>query len=222
MMKKTETDILEEQIKEKKKLPKEIKEKINQSVFVNLAIGIMVILYFIFVNLGYYNIAKEIFIVDIKVFSMCLIIMTVILFEKAYTKGNSQLGIYGIEMLVVALVTLFMQYIYFYEDDTFIKLYMQIPLAFAMYYVIKATIITVKIQKKYYSSLSDIKEIIKKEEKTTEEEITQNKDDFSNEKVEDKQKNVSKEKVKQDEKKKIDGKKKAKKQNNKLGEIKND
>lgn len=177
-MKKQETDILAQEIREKKKVPKEVKEKMNQVVFKNVALGIMVVLFFIFVNLGYYNITKNVFIVDVKVFSMCLIVITIILFEKAYEKDSSELAVYGIEILIVALSTLFMQYVYFYQDDTFIKLYMLIPLIFALYYVIKSTILAAKIQDTYRKNISDVKEIVKEEKRTIIEETIEDKDNI--------------------------------------------
>ena len=175
-MRKQETDKIVEEIKEKKKIPKEVKEKINQVVFKNVTLGIIIFLYFIFINLGYYNITKEVFAVDIKVFSMCLVIVAIVLFEKAYKENNGELAIYGIETLFVALTTLFMQYVYFYQGDTFIKLYMLIPLAFAIYYVSKATILVAKIQSDNQRNISDVKEIVKKEKKTIVEEPTEDKD----------------------------------------------
>ena len=178
-MKKEERDILAEKIKEKNKLPQKVKEETNQIVFKNVVLGIIIILYFIFINLAYFNIVKDVLILDIKVFSICLIIITIWLFEKAYTKANSELAINGIEILFVALVTLFMQYVYFYKDTTFIKIYMLIPVMVAIYYVIKATVIVVKTQNKYRNNISDVKEIIKKEKKTIIEEPTEDKDNVT-------------------------------------------
>lgn len=172
---KQEIDIIEK-MKENKKFPKELKEKMNQTVFKNVVLGSIVILYFIFVNLGYYNIIKDVFIVDIKVFSMCLIVISIVLFEKSYAKKNGELAIYGIEIFIVALITLFMQYIYFYQNNTFIKLYMLVPVLFAIYYVIKSTIIVAKIQDSYRKNISDVKEIIKKEKKVVVEEPIEDKD----------------------------------------------
>ena len=45
-MRKQETDKIVEEIKEKKKIPKEVKEKINQVVFKNVTLGIIIVLYF--------------------------------------------------------------------------------------------------------------------------------------------------------------------------------
>lgn len=201
-MKKQETDSIVEEIKEKKRIPKEVKEKMNQVVFKNVALGIIIVLYFIFINLGYHNITKDVFVVDIKVFSMCLAIIAIVLFEKSYCKNSGELAVYGIEILLAALATLFMQYVYFYQGDTFIKLYMLIPLVFAIYYVSKAAILAAKIQDTHRRNISDVKEIIKKEKKPNIEEPTEDKDAIA-------QKNVITKKEKQGKVEKTSAKKRT-------------
>ena len=179
-MKEQKTDNIIEEIKKKKKTPKEVKEKMIQTVFKNLSLGIIILLYFTFVNLGYHNITKDVFIAVIRVFSMCLVIVAVLLFEKSYRKNIAEIAIYGIEMLFVALATLFIQYIYFYQTETIIRLYMLIPLAFAIYYVLKSIILATKIKLANKNNISDVKEIIKKEKKLNIEEPTEDKDSIAN------------------------------------------
>ena len=94
---------------------KEEKE-LNIRLFVNMLLAIGVIVYFYLINLGYKNIAKDIFITDLHVFSMTILAASIVLFEKSYKNENEILCVYGIEMLVLAILTLFMPYIYFYSN----------------------------------------------------------------------------------------------------------
>lgn len=169
-MKKEENNLIEKQLKEKKKIPENVKQEINKNVFRNLFAAICVLLYFIFITLGYHNIASNAFITDTKIFSMCLIIVTVFLFEKSYNEGNTKLGVHGIETLIISIITLFMQYVYVYQKNNFISMYIAISIAFLVYYAAKSIVITVKTKKKYYNNISDVKDIVKKEKKKIEDE----------------------------------------------------
>ncbi len=223
-MKEQKTDNIIEEIKKKKKTPKEVKEKMIQTVFKNLSLGIIILLYFTFVNLGYHNITKDVFIADIRVFSMCLVIVAVLLFEKSYRKNIAEIAIYGIEMLFVALATLFIQYIYFYQTETIIRLYMLIPLAFAIYYVLKSIILATKIKLANKNNISDVKEIIKKEKKLNIEEPTEDKDSIANSTKNEKQYKLKQNSAKKNifsKNKKDQSKNKAKEKNSKTDGEKN-
>ncbi len=190
-MKNEGNNLIEKQIKEKRRLPEDIKQEVNKNVYRNLLVAIMVLLYFIFINLGYYNIASHAFMTDIRIFSICLIVITVILFEKAYNESNAKLGIHGIETLIISIVTLFMQYIFFYQKQSFIIIYMTIPVFFSIYYVLKSIGITVRAKRKYFNSRSDVKDIIKKEKKKIEDdEIIEDKEVIAEE---EKTKDIKKE-----------------------------
>ena len=195
-----------------------------QTVFKNLSLGIIILLYFTFVNLGYHNITKDVFIADIRVFSMCLVIVAVLLFEKSYRKNIAEIAIYGIEMLFVALATLFIQYIYFYQTETIIRLYMLIPLAFAIYYVLKSIILATKIKLANKNNISDVKEIIKKEKKLNIEEPTEDKDSIANSTKNEKQYKLKQNSAKKNifsKNKKDQSKNKAKEKNSKTDGEKN-
>lgn len=153
------------EIEKKKKLPKEIKDKINKKVLKNLLVCILVMLYFYFVNLGYANIQSDIFVTDMKVFSFFILAMAIILFEKAYKEDSAEICVYGLEALAVALVTMCVPFVFFYLSVKFRIIFMESALLFAIYYVAKCIVIERKMVKEYRKSLSDIKEIVKKEKR---------------------------------------------------------
>ena len=83
-MKETTHENEEKEIIKKKRLPQEIKDEIYKKVFYNIFFAIGIIIYFMFLNLGFYNIEKNIFIQDAYVFSIVILVLSIILFEKSY------------------------------------------------------------------------------------------------------------------------------------------
>ncbi len=153
---------LEKEVIDKKQLPKEEEEKINKKLFENIFIADILMVFFYLLSLGSLNIETPVFLKDLKVFSMGLIVLTIILFEISYKKENANLCIHGIECLVLAIVTLFSSYIYMIQMKEFHIYSAIVAYAFAIYYVGKSIIIYKKMKKQYIASLSDINEIIKK------------------------------------------------------------
>lgn len=153
---------LEKEIETKKELPKDIEEKINKKVFENILIAEFVMVFLYFIGLGSLNIETNIFLTDLRVFSVTLIILTIMLFEYSYRKENGNICIHGIECLVLAMFTLFSIYLYTIYFKRFHMIVVCISLMFAIYYVGKSIIIYIKMQKHYFNGLNDIGEIIKK------------------------------------------------------------
>lgn len=153
---------MEAEIVEKNKLPEQEENKINKKVFENILIADILMAFFYFISLGSLNIETPVFITDLKVFSISLIICTIILFEVSYRKENGNLAIYGIECMVIAIFVLVCTYLYsMYIKDFYLYVSIFSYLA-AAYYVGKSIVINQKMKKHYYESLSDIDEIIKK------------------------------------------------------------
>lgn len=153
---------LEQEILHKKQMPKEEKNKINKKVFENILIADIIMAFLYFISLGSLNIESPIFIMDLKVFSIGLVIFSIILFEISYKKENGNLAIHAIETLILAIFTLFSIYIYTIYLKEFHMYVTIFSLLFAIYYVGKAIVIYQKMKKKYIASLNDIEEIIKK------------------------------------------------------------
>lgn len=156
----SELEKIKQEINKQKKLPKEIVEKVSKKVFINVVIAISIVIYFIFINLGYININKEAFITDLQVFSIALIITTVIIFEKAYKKDSGKLTIYGIELLILSIITMLLPRIYNQYTEIFVEIVGISSIAYVVYYLIKCIIIYAKTRRKIRKS--DVKKIAKK------------------------------------------------------------
>lgn len=150
---------IEEEIKKQTTIPEEKKLKINKRIFQNIILAIVIVLYFIFINLGFYNIEPSKFIKDLQVFSIITIGITIIIFEKAYKKDSSELAIYGIESLILSICTLLTIFIGINYNNKFSYIINTIAILFATYYVGKSIVIYIKLRKKALKRVSDIDKI---------------------------------------------------------------
>lgn len=153
---------LKEAIKKKKRLPKEEIEKINKIVYRNIIIATVIVLYFIFLNLGHMNIKNDIYVTDLKVFGMCILLAAIALIESAYKKESSELAIYGVEMIALSISTITLIYVNLMQSSRYIYILPAISYVFAIYYLIKSIVIYQK--KKHLYFINDMKEIMNKEE----------------------------------------------------------
>lgn len=148
------------------KVPKEQREKIYVKIFKEFGMAILIFIYFFFLNLGYIRVESSIFKEDLHTFAGILVISAVLLFESAYRKDSDEIAIHGVELLVVAILTLFMPYIYFYRGVSFKFLYSISPIYIAFYFLVKSFIIYNIEVRKYRDSLSDVKEILTAKKKS--------------------------------------------------------
>ena len=149
--------------------------ELYKKLFKNIFIAILVMIYFIFINLGSFNIAHEIFLTDIKVFSIIILGISIIIFEKAYEKDSSELALHGIETLILACHTLSVIHITNIFNFDFKYYILTSSYIFAIYYVFKDILIYTKENRKYLESLSDIPDIVKKVEPSKKEAKKKNK-----------------------------------------------
>lgn len=164
-MKKETISKIEKEINQKIALPRNIKEKIKKDIFTNIIIAISMIVYFTFLMMGSVGATKAVRSIDFNIFSILILGVTICLFEIAYRKENGTLEIYGIETLIVSVITLFFPYIIFELDEFYKKYYMIVSAYIAVYYIIKSICIVSKAKKIHIKQSSDIKEIIKKEKR---------------------------------------------------------
>lgn len=153
---------IEEEIKKQTTISEEKKNKINKTIFHNIAIANIVMLYFIFLILGYQTILPEKIMIDLQVFSIITIGIAIIIFEKAYKKDSSEYAIHGIETLFLAIVTLISIYIFSKYQNKFTNIMIIICYLFAIYYVAKSIIIYLKMKSKALKRTNDIHKIVKK------------------------------------------------------------
>ena len=148
--------------KKKKAVPKENLKKINQPVFQNILMAIIVIVYFIFLILGFNNIENSIYQTDLKVFSFFTLLKAIVLLEKAYKNNNGKLAMFGVETIFIAIITLALIYINIMLSDRYVGIVLSISYILAIYYVIKSIILYIRGRKKYF--VDDMKEIMKTDE----------------------------------------------------------
>ena len=151
---------IEKEIKSNRKLPEEQQNQIHTRVFQNIFLAVIIILYLNFIILGFWNIENSVFVVDLKVFSMSILVIAIGVIEYAYKKDSGRHAIHGIETLVLAIATMGFIYLNMMWQEKFIPVVVIVALAFAIYYVAKTIIIYKKMKKQF--SLENIKEIIKK------------------------------------------------------------
>ena len=148
--------------KKKKKIPKEDKKNIRKPVIYNFLVMIIVVLYFVFLILGFNNIEKSVYQTDLKVFAICALFLAIILLERAYSKENKKVAVYGVETLIIAIVTLGLIYVNLMLSSQYINILLIILGIVVVYYFIKSIVIRARGKKKYF--LDNMKEIINTEE----------------------------------------------------------
>lgn len=148
--------------KEKKKIPTDELERLNNRIFKNMIIAIVIILYLLLIHMGALNIETTTYIMDLKVFSMLLIGLTILIFEISYKKDSGILCIYGMEILMLAIITLLLPTYYTIQNENYGMIIASILITFTIYYIIKSAIIYYKERKLHLKKVSDINEIIKK------------------------------------------------------------
>lgn len=153
------------QMEEKRKLPDEIKSKIINEICNCVISSILVYVYFIFLKLGMKNIHKTIYITDLRVFGVSFAILSVVLFENSYNRKSVKKLCTGIEILILAIITMVLQYFVLYLTPKYSIIIPIFAIIYNVYFILKAFVMTQKIKIDYKRNLSDIKEIVKNKEK---------------------------------------------------------
>lgn len=147
----------------KKKLPEDVQKKITTKTITNMIVGSVITLYLIFIILGFKNIEREVFITDLKVFSVSMIVISIILFENSYKKENKSLAIFGIEVLILAITNLALMYLYIMKKEIFMIAILSFTMVVILYYIIKSIVTFIKMKKAYCKENSELSEIIEEE-----------------------------------------------------------
>lgn len=148
---------------------KEISEKYLKEIYFNVLKAIIIIFYFLVLNLSYDKLSTEYLQIGIKTFTMIFLFLSIYIFEKAYKKDDGKLAINGIEILILATYTLTTQHITDKFNFNFKSYSLVAGYIYAIYFILKAIIVYTKGRKDLAENLSDIKEIVKKEEPTKKE-----------------------------------------------------
>lgn len=149
------------QIKAKKKFPEDIKNKIITQIVESVVSSIIVYAYFIFLELGAKNIHNNIYVTDLKVFAVSFAILAVVFLEKGYSSKNSKKICMSIEILIVAILTMLLQYCAMYLTPRYRILIPIFAILYNIYFFFKTLAMIKKIKSEYKRNSNDIKEIVK-------------------------------------------------------------
>jgi len=198
-----------EEIKNERKLSKEVEKNILNKAIANWAIcislNILIFTFALAIKALPRTIAESIY----NISSIAFLIFSIIVIEIAYKKDSGKWAITGIEILVVAIFVLFAPYIFikYHYNNIYLPI-----LIVTIYYIVKIICIYNMEKKKYLAEKSDINDIIKKE--SNDELAKQEKERIKEEKRKQKEKEEKKkktEKTKKTRKKEVS--KKVKKEN---------
>ena len=143
---------------------KEINEKHMKKIYLNVLKAIIVMLYFFVLNVAYSNVSAGYLEKGIEICTMIFLFVAIFIFEVAYKKDNDDLAIQGIEILVLATYTLTSQHITKKFEFNFKSYSLVASYIFAIYFILKSIVIYTKGRREMAEDLSDIKEIVKKDE----------------------------------------------------------
>ena len=143
---------------------KEINEKHMKKIYLNVLKAIIIMLYFFVLNVAYSNVSAGYLEKGIEICTMIFLFVAIFIFEVAYKKDNDDLAIQGIEILVLATYTLTSQHITKKFEFNFKSYSLVASYIFAIYFILKCIVIYTKGRKEMAEDLSDIKEIVKKDE----------------------------------------------------------
>lgn len=160
--------------KQRQKMPKEVAQNIFKKVFHQLLAAICIMLYFVVLNLAYTNMKEERLIGDIEVFAGAFLVVGIVMLERAYKHERGTYAITGIELLILSLHTLSIMHVITMFKYDFRLYLLTSSYIFSIYYVLKSIIIYLRERKIYLKGLSDIPEIIKKEEPSKKEATKRN------------------------------------------------
>ena len=158
---------------------KEVKEKYLKEIYLNILKAIIIVLYFFILNLAYENISSEYLEIGIKLFTMIFLFMAIFIFERAYKKDDDNLAIQGIEILVLSAYTLTSKHITNKFNFEFKSYSLVASYIFAIYFILKCIVVYTKGRKEEAEDLSDIKEIVKKDEPLKKEATKKIKEDMA-------------------------------------------
>lgn len=146
-----------------KDVVKNINKCITGDVLANLAYSSMIMIYFMFFNIQYEAVSEAVLVKYINISSLVFLGLAIFIIEIAYKKESDNILIYGLEFLVLSIFTLLIKHLpklFDCSTQTYILIgsYM-----FAIYYMLKSTILYTREKQEELNKYSDIKEIVKDE-----------------------------------------------------------
>lgn len=149
-----------EKIKQTRELPEENKKRIIKSIVANsiicTAILVLILAFEVAASFLPKLAAKKMY----QIYSIEFLIFALILLEVAYKKDSTKWAASGLEILSLAVFTLFSPYIFLGSKTKAIYIAM---IFVTLYYILKIIRIYCIEKRRYLLAVSDIPEIIKKE-----------------------------------------------------------
>ena len=147
------------------KRTQEVNEKYLKKIYLNLLKAIVIIVYFLSLNIAYSsNIQSKYMELAIEIVTMIFLLISIYIFEKAYKKDDGNLAIQGIEVLILSVYTLTAEHITTKFNFNIKSYSLLVAYIYSIYFVLKSIIIYTNGRKEMVKSLSDIREIVQKEE----------------------------------------------------------
>lgn len=157
--------LMQLEIEQKRKLPQNVKENIKTNIFHTLIAALIIVAYLVAINLMYYKFDHNSFEQYMKYFALGIILITVVDIEIAYRKDSKKLALIGVELLVCGILSLYIPYIYLHTTAYLRNSIMILPAVLLVYYAFKSFVIFKQNQFKHQSNLSDVKTLLKDDER---------------------------------------------------------
>ena len=126
-----------------------MKKNISNIILRNTISLVLIEIVLIFMHLGYKNLDLKVFVTDLRVFAFLTLFLSLYMLEKAYRKDSGIMAITGIEVLVLAIITLVLPNAYYAFEHKLVNLDFIVMLGFCIYYLIKIVthILLIKFRK---------------------------------------------------------------------------
>lgn len=164
---------------------KEVSEKYMKKIYLNVLKAIIIVLYFFVLNVACENVNPQYLEKGIELCTMILLFISIFIFEWAYRKDDDDLAIQGIEILILSAYTLTSQHITKKFDFPLKNYLLVASYIFAIYFILKCIVVYTKGRKEMVENLSDIKEIVQKDEPVKKEATKKKKEDVKEEELEE-------------------------------------
>lgn len=146
------------------KILKEVDEKYQKEIYLNILKAIVIILYFFILNSAYENVSSEHLEIIIKILTMLFLFVAIYFLEKAYKKDDGKIAMQALEILVLSAYTLTTKHITNKFGFNFKSYSLVASYIYAIYFILKSIVEYTKGRKKIIENYSDVREIVKKDE----------------------------------------------------------
>ena len=157
---------------------KEVDEKFLKKIYLNVLKAIIVVVYFLVMNLACENMETQYFERGVQLCTMIFLFISIFIFELAYRKDEDDLAIQGIEILILSAFILTSKHISKKFNFDFKNYSLVASYIFAIYFVLKGIVVYTKGRREIAENLSDIREIVKKDEPIKKEATKKKKEDI--------------------------------------------